>query len=58
MEANTGLKDKLLINISMGRMGTVEEVAAFFAFLASDEVTYVTGATYLVNGGLTYHYIE
>lgn len=52
------LKEKLLQNISMGRMGTVEEVAAVVAFLASDEATYVTGSTYLVDGGLTYHYTE
>ncbi len=58
LDTDTDLKKKLLSNISMGRMGTVEEVAAVVAFLASDEATYVTGATYLVDGGLTYHYTE
>lgn len=58
LDANTDLKINLLGNISMGRMGTVDEVAAVVAFLASDEATYVTGATYLVDGGLTYHYTE
>ena len=55
---NPDLKSELLSNISLARMGTVEEVAAVVAFLASDEASYVTGSTYLVDGGLTYHYTE
>ena len=35
----------------MKRLGTVEEVAAVTAFLASDEAAYVTGAIYAVDGG-------
>lgn len=58
LDTNSEMKENLLGNISMGRMGTVNEVAAVVAFLASDETTYVTGATYLVDGGLTYHYTE
>ncbi|MBY5957651.1 glucose 1-dehydrogenase [Membranicola marinus] len=58
LNTNDALKKNLLENISMGRMGTVDEVAAVVAFLASDEASYVTGATYLVDGGLTYHYTE
>lgn len=58
LDTSANLKKELLSNISMGRMGTVEEVAAVVAFLASDEATYVTGATYIVDGGLTYHYTE
>jgi glucose 1-dehydrogenase len=42
----------------MKRFGTPEEVAALVAFLASDEATYITGSTYFVDGGLTYHYEE
>ena len=37
----------------MGRRGTVEEVANVYAFLASDEASYVTGALWLVDGGIT-----
>ncbi|HEU4452292.1 MAG TPA: SDR family oxidoreductase [Longimicrobium sp.] len=37
----------------MGRRGTVEEVANVYAFLASDEASFVTGALYFVDGGIT-----
>ena len=50
--------DALLKNIPLGRMGTPEEVASLAAFLASDEAAYVTGATYVVDGGLMRNYHE
>ncbi|MBC6606390.1 SDR family oxidoreductase [Hymenobacter sp. BT188] len=39
--------------VPMGRRGTPEEVANVYLFLASDEASYVTGATYFVDGGVT-----
>jgi glucose 1-dehydrogenase len=40
-------------HIPMGRAGTPEEIAAVFAFLASDEASYITGQTIYACGGLT-----
>ena len=37
--------------IPLGRAGTVEEVAAAYAFLASDDASFITGATLVVDGG-------
>jgi len=36
----------------MGRLGTAEEVALLALFLASDEASYITGQTHLVDGGM------
>jgi glucose 1-dehydrogenase len=40
-------------HIPMGRAGAPEEIAAVFAFLASDEASYITGQTLFACGGLT-----
>ena len=36
----------------MGRLGAAQEVAALALFLASDEASYITGQTHLVDGGM------
>jgi len=41
-----------LKNISLGRIGTPEDVASAVNFLASDEASYITGHVLSVNGGL------
>jgi glucose 1-dehydrogenase len=48
----------LLNNIPLGRMGTVDDVSGLVAFLASDEAAYITGSTYVVDGGLMRNYKE
>ena len=46
-----------LVHVPMGRFAEAEEVAQAALFLASDESSYVTGSTFLVDGGLTAAYL-
>ena len=39
-------------DLPLRRAGTLEEVAAVVAFLASEEASYVTGTVYTCDGGL------
>ena len=39
--------------IPLGRLGTTEEVAQAYVFLASDEASYITGQSIVVDGGQT-----
>jgi NAD(P)-dependent dehydrogenase (short-subunit alcohol dehydrogenase family) len=43
--------DYMVERIPLGRMGAPEEVAALIAFLASEDLSFSTGATYDVSGG-------
>jgi len=58
MMANKEELNALLVNIPLGRMGTVEDVAGVALFLASDDGAYVTGSTYVIDGGLMRNYHE
>jgi glucose 1-dehydrogenase len=48
----------LLAQIPLSRLGKPEDVAGLAVFLASSDADYVTGSTYFVDGGLTWHYEE
>lgn len=48
----------LLANIPLGRIGKPSDCAALVVFLASSDADYVTGATFFVDGGLTWSYHE
>jgi 3-oxoacyl-[acyl-carrier protein] reductase len=46
-------KAKMIKNIPLRRLGVPADVAALTAFLISDEAAYITGQTFVVDGGLT-----
>jgi glucose 1-dehydrogenase len=46
---------KLLSEIPLRRMGKPEEVADLAVYLASDAAAYVTGSTFVIDGGMTRH---
>ena len=50
---NPAARSEVESPIPMGRAGEAEETAAVFAFLASDEASYITGQTLFAYGGLT-----
>jgi NAD(P)-dependent dehydrogenase (short-subunit alcohol dehydrogenase family) len=41
--------------VPMGRLGSVDDMAAAFSFLASEDASYITGVNLVVDGGLTAH---
>src|SRR6476661_5140529 len=45
-------KAQMSADIPLGRVGTVQDVAALLTFLMSEDAGYITAATYDVNGGL------
>ncbi len=53
VEADPEKMAALLKEIPLGRMGQPEEIAKLALYLASDEASYVTGSTYIIDGGLT-----
>jgi NAD(P)-dependent dehydrogenase (short-subunit alcohol dehydrogenase family) len=46
-----------LVHVPMGRFARAEEIAAGALFLASDESSFVTASTFLVDGGLSAAYV-
>jgi len=50
-------KQRRLVHIPMGRFGEAKEMAQAALYLASDESSFLTGATFSVDGGITAAYV-
>ena len=46
-----------LVHVPVGRFGDAKELAAAVAFLASDDASFITASTFLVDGGLSAAYV-
>jgi NAD(P)-dependent dehydrogenase (short-subunit alcohol dehydrogenase family) len=50
-------RERRLVHIPMGRFGTPEEIAQGALFLASDESSWMTGQSLVIDGGITAAYV-
>ncbi|MCU0339398.1 MAG: acetoacetyl-CoA reductase [Spirosomaceae bacterium] len=51
MAVKEEVRNKIVEQIPMGRLGGTEEIAYLVSFLASGKANYITGANYAINGG-------
>ena len=56
-EEDPAAYERRRVHLPMGRLAKAREIALGALFLASDESSYVSGATFLVDGGLTAAYV-
>ena len=52
---NPDMKAEVLATYPIRRVGTPEEVAKMVLYLASDDASWVTGSSFMIDGGLTAH---
>jgi NAD(P)-dependent dehydrogenase (short-subunit alcohol dehydrogenase family) len=55
--AEPAARARRMVHIPAGRLAEAREIAQAALFLASDESSFVTGATFLVDGGITAAYV-
>jgi len=46
-------KGRIIRQTPLGRLGTVDDVSSVVRFLLSDQSKFITGQTFVVDGGLT-----
>lgn len=51
MAVREDVRNKIIEQIPMGRLGGTEEIAHLVSFLASEQASFITGANYAINGG-------
>jgi len=51
MAVSEEIRNSIIANIPVNRLGTSEEIAALVDFLASEEAGFATGADFSMNGG-------
>ena len=55
MAVPEAIRDKIIAQIPVGRLGRPEEVAAAIAYLVSDQAAFITGSDLSINGGQYMH---